>query len=154
MKTTEDYIGMLEPTNAANLNNGKINGTLKQNLITMINEVKQDTLNMVNNLSSTAFNGVKIIANERNRQIIEKGWSIEHDIIGNNDEQLAQAAALYALPKDRREYEYSINNLWPWDKKWYKPSQNDDIESRIQELAKAGALIAAEIDRLQCSHDK
>lgn len=34
---------------------------------------------------------------------------------------------------------------WPWHPKWWKPTPDD----RIRELAKAGALIAAEIDRLQ-----
>jgi hypothetical protein len=33
---------------------------------------------------------------------------------------------------------------WPWDQEWWKPSDDP-----IRNLAKAGALIAAEIDRLQ-----
>ena len=33
---------------------------------------------------------------------------------------------------------------WPWNVVWWKPTPDD----RIRELAKAGALIAAEIDRL------
>ena len=33
---------------------------------------------------------------------------------------------------------------WPWDVSWWKPS-----DSPIRNLVKAGALIAAEIDRLQ-----
>jgi hypothetical protein len=33
---------------------------------------------------------------------------------------------------------------WPWSKKWWKPSSDP-----IRNLVKAGALIAAEIDRLQ-----
>ncbi len=33
---------------------------------------------------------------------------------------------------------------WPWDEEWWKPD-NDAVRN----LAKAGALIAAEIDRLQ-----
>lgn len=89
--------------------------------------------------------GIEIIAEERKRQIEVEGWDSEHDKIANNDEQLAEAAALYALPEIRRTYEYDVNNLWPWNKKWWKPTPND----RIRELAKAGALIAAEIDRLQ-----
>lgn len=89
--------------------------------------------------------GIEFIAEERQRQIDVEGWNAEHDDIGNNDEQLAEAAALYALPEIRRTYEYDVNNLWPWDKKWWKPTPDD----RIKELAKAGALIAAEIDRLQ-----
>lgn len=89
--------------------------------------------------------GIEIIAEERQRQIDVKGWSIEHDVAANNDEQLARAAALYTLPDDRRAYEFDVINLWPWDRRWYKPSP----DNRIKELAKAGALIAAEIDRLQ-----
>lgn len=89
--------------------------------------------------------GVECILFERERQVEEEGWDYEHDTIANNNEQLVEAAALYALPEIRRAYEYDINNLWPWDKKWWKPTPND----RIRELSKAGALIAAEIDRLQ-----
>lgn len=89
--------------------------------------------------------GVECILFERERQVEEEGWDYEHDKVANYDEQLAEAAALYALPEIRRTYEYDVNNLWPWDKKWWKPTPND----RIRELAKAGALIAAEIDRLQ-----
>lgn len=33
---------------------------------------------------------------------------------------------------------------WPWDEMLWKPTPDD----RIRELAKAGALIATEIDRL------
>ena len=89
--------------------------------------------------------GIEIITEERQRQIDVEGWDKDHDVLANNDEQLAEAAALYALPEIRRTYEYDVNNLWPWDKKWWKPTPDD----RVRELAKAGALIAAEIDRLQ-----
>jgi hypothetical protein len=33
---------------------------------------------------------------------------------------------------------------WPWDAEWWKPSPDS-----VRNLVKAGALIAAEIDRLQ-----
>lgn len=89
--------------------------------------------------------GIELIAQERKRQIEEEGWDAEHDRLANNDEQLAEAAALYALPEIRRSYRYDIRNLWPWDMKWWKPTP----DNRIKELTKAGALIAAEIDRLQ-----
>lgn len=48
--------------------------------------------------------GIEIIAEERQRQIDVEGWDNDHDIIANNDEQLAEAAALYALPEIRRTY--------------------------------------------------
>ena len=89
--------------------------------------------------------GIEIIAEERQRQIDVEGWTPEHDELANNAEQLAQAAALYAIPYEYRVYEYDVRNLWPWDMRWYKPSP----DNRIRELAKSGALIAAEIDRLQ-----
>ena len=38
-----------------------------------------------------------------------------------------------------------IPPTWPWDESWFKPTPDD----RIRELVKAGALILAEIDRLQ-----
>jgi hypothetical protein len=39
--------------------------------------------------------------------------------------------------------------FWPWDRAWWKPSPNN----RIRDMEKAGALIAAEIDRLQRSQE-
>jgi hypothetical protein len=93
------------------------------------------------------LDGICRIAKERKRQIEEEGWDIDHDILANNDNQLALAAAVYATPKsDRGKYnsfDGILTMLWPWNLKWYKPSKN-----RIRELEKAGALIAAEIDRL------
>jgi hypothetical protein len=36
------------------------------------------------------------------------------------------------------------NGAWPWDGEWWKPNYNDPVRN----LVKAGALIAAEIDRV------
>lgn len=82
--------------------------------------------------------GIELIAEERQRQIEEEGFTPEHDkqwIRG----QLAEAAACYAHP-----YRLLTKFYWPFDKSWCKPTPQD----RIRELQKAGALIAAEIDRL------
>lgn len=89
--------------------------------------------------------GIELITEERKRQIEVEGWTAEHDSIGNNDEQLASAAACYACPQVHRGNElYGLLSFFPWDRKWWKPTPND----RVRELSKAGALIAAEIDRL------
>jgi len=88
--------------------------------------------------------GIELIADERERQINEEGWNIEHDKIANNDGQLVSAAILYAIEDDNRMYEHSPENVWPWDMTWWKPTPNN----RVRELVKAGALIAAEIDRI------
>ena len=97
--------------------------------------------------------GVELIAAERQRQIEKEGWTPEHDA-QHWDSELAFAACYYAMP-------YLIvrhcgDNLCPihpnvffketgWDKRWAKR----DGKGRIRRLQVAGALIAAEIDRLQ-----
>ena len=90
--------------------------------------------------------GIERIAAERQRQIDVEGWTPEHDDSHIN-EDLAVAAAVYACPHRGNGYSGirgAIVGYWPWDIRWLKPS-----EDRIRELEKAGALIAAEIDRLQ-----
>lgn len=93
------------------------------------------------------MNGAEMIAAERARQIADEGWTVAHDDshVGGD---LAAAAAAYAYPddlptRDRRRVHKRV--LWPWFDGWrdHGPSE------RVRELAKAGALIAAEIDRLQ-----
>lgn len=94
--------------------------------------------------------GVQMIAEERQRQINHEGWTEEHDD-QHNDGSLAQAAAAYACAElYRRTTSEGYDNtphMWPFEKKWWKPTPED----RIRELQKSGALIAAEIDRLQRS---
>lgn len=41
---------------------------------------------------------------------------------------------------------HSSSPDWPWDEEWWKPSLDP-----IRNLEKAGALIAAEIDRLEAA---
>ena len=94
--------------------------------------------------------GIELIAEERQRQIEEENWTAEHDsqfVCG----ELTDAAIMYAMRgywKDRLPIEYvgtkeTPGFIWPFSPKWWKPSEN-----RIRDLQKAGALIAAEIDRL------
>jgi hypothetical protein len=89
------------------------------------------------------LNGIALITAERQRQVEEEGWTMERDIQEHAHGDLADAAACYAATQNSRE-NTSILGVWPWDARWWKPTPNN----RIRELAKAGALIAAEIDRL------
>jgi hypothetical protein len=89
-------------------------------------------------MTAAREDGAKLIAAERQRQIDVEGWTPAHDA-AHNAGDLARAAACYALPATWRSA-----NIWPWDLRWWKPSHED----RLRELVKAGALIAAEIDRL------
>jgi hypothetical protein len=95
------------------------------------------------------MNGVERIAAERQRQIEAEGWTPEHD-----DEhdmgQLAAAGAAYAMCAREQAMEIGGEfwsrkpKSWPWDAEWWKPSDDP-----ARNLEKAGALIAAELDRLE-----
>lgn len=107
--------------------------------------------------------GIELIAAERQRQIEKEGWTAEHDEQHAYGE-LAMAAALYASPKQLYEmsrdgsWTVTFSDPWPWwDEKegprggsftvpaWDKRKKHN----RLRRLVIAGALIAAEIDRLQ-----
>lgn len=94
--------------------------------------------------------GIELIAEERQRQIEKEGFSIRKDKRYKASE-LVLAAMGYLNAEFMRK---KINDLvfWPsnWSFDWYKPTP----ENRIRELQKAGALIAAEIDRLQALENK
>lgn len=95
--------------------------------------------------------GIRLIAEERQRQIEVEGYSMQSDVRRYyNSQNLALAAVAYALPEElttewQRQNLIHRSNLFPWAKEYWKPTP----ENRIKELVKAGALIAAEIDRLQ-----
>lgn len=89
---------------------------------------------------------IELIAEERQRQITDKGWTPEHDDAHVHGE-LSSAAMCYAGAEIFQVNGENISgrtpNGWPWDEKW-NPSYDP-----IRNLVKAGALIVAEIERLQ-----
>ena len=111
--------------------------------------------------------GIELIAEERRRQIDVEGWAPEHDA-QHEDGELALVAALYATPEplyalsidDQRSREHhgerclniDIVDPWPgsWGGHWDKRHKHD----RLRRLTIAGALIAAEIDRLQLAESE
>lgn len=97
--------------------------------------------------------GVALIATERMLQIEEKGWTPEHDGQHVNFE-LIKAAMYYcaydevaAEVFDLQGYKDQIEVLFPstWADSWKK--RRGFPEPTDYDLAKAGALIAAELDR-------
>lgn len=91
--------------------------------------------------------GAELIAAERARQIAwidGEGWSEGHDDEHTNGELVA-AAICYAAQPGGLESIGITDSIWPWEPEAWKPTPGD----RIRELTKAGALLAAEIDRLQ-----
>lgn len=114
--------------------------------------------------------GVELIAAERERQVTQEGWTPEHDKQHDHGE-LAMAAVCYASPRRVFVQRQGLNAVvfadpWPfpphsdisgrgyydWDKRKsgnIVQSMPEQGANRIAFLVKAGALIAAEIDRLK-----
>lgn len=100
---------------------------------------------------STAFN---MIQAERRRQVMEKGYTIEHDDSHVNDE-LAALACFYVMPPAAREWDATETGYGAtWGEailphNWSARGRED----RIQELAIAGAVLVAELSRLLRARD-
>lgn len=100
-------------------------------------------------------NGLEHISEERKRQQEDLKWTPENDDRYINNE-LGNAATAYLLANDleivsedpMKNVTISVmmrrDMFWPFKDYSFKPSPED----RVKELAKAGALIAAEIDRI------
>lgn len=84
---------------------------------------------------------IQAIVDERHRQIAIEGWTPDHDD-AHDMGQMAAAAGCYALFADAYPNEGVPPVAWPWDPVWWKP------KGRRGNLVRAGALIAAEIERL------
>ncbi|CPG63269.1 gp38 [Burkholderia pseudomallei] len=78
---------------------------------------------------------------ERRRQVEQEGWTPEHDDAHSTGD-MALAAACYAAADNANYPPAEPPDLWPWDSDWWKPSDER------RNLVKAGALIIAEIERL------
>lgn len=98
--------------------------------------------------------GIQLIAKERQRQISKEGWTPEHDD-EHRDMELNYAAQAYLIAAQqirihselsgrKPDFAFIAEMNWPWDARWWKPSDDP-----VRNLIKAGALIAAEIDRLE-----
>lgn len=81
---------------------------------------------------------------ERARQVAAEGWTPERD-----DEYtrgiLGEAGGIYALHAFDPRRAKEVPEGWPWDDAWWKPK-----DPRTN-LVKAGALILAEIERMDRS---
>jgi hypothetical protein len=94
--------------------------------------------------------GIELIEIERTEQIEKHGRTVEKDVKTNYLCQLSFAAAILSCPNPiqymSKENNYSCPDGWSqkiWDKIRVKPYK--------ERLIIAGALIAAEIDRLQAA---
>lgn len=92
---------------------------------------------------------------KRAHQLVDHEWDAEHDDKHTYGEIAAAASAYVLLACDQVYPEFvgtdfdtwaknRLETAWPWGDNWWKPSRDP-----IHNLEKAGALIAAEIDRLK-----
>ena len=112
-------------------------------------EAMKDASSQLSAAQGEAERGAGLITAERKRQLEVEQWSERHDD-AHSAGDLRDAAEAYL-----RELRYRPGRdgprvgpsaPWPWSQDAWKPT-----EDPIRQLVKAGALIAAEIDRLQRS---
>ena len=83
------------------------------------------------------------VMGERTRQMAVEGWTPEHDD-AHVDGEIAEAAICYILTGIGKDREWACAIWWPeaWSTRWCKTT------NARRDLVKAGALILAEIERL------
>lgn len=116
--------------------------------IIFLEQEKQNLLEHRLRIEETFIGGAGAIASERVRQIEKEGWTPDHDD-ALADYGLTKAALCYAhtatlpvAPAVETVLDF-LRKYWPWTTGWWKPSLN-----RKRNIEKAGALLAAEWDRL------
>lgn len=99
--------------------------------------------------------GIDMITAERVRQVMAEGYTPEHDD-QHTDESLAMAAAYFAWPffylhpvsDQSHNYPNAIYATHLCPASWAREHDKKTKQDRIRQLTIAGALLAAEIDRL------
>lgn len=98
--------------------------------------------------------GIELIAQERQEQIEKHGRTIDHDLEANTFHQLSDAAALLCgVPTELLYDEQPIPKDYApfnWELATFRKMMDKDY---IDRLVIAGALIAAEIDRLNATEN-
>ena len=87
--------------------------------------------------------GAQQIVTERNEQFFKHGRTVDEDDKKNYDGQLTYAASVLLIDNPDREFMKPPKN---WDEDYWKKLIHKQYKER---LVIAGALIAAEIDRIQ-----
>jgi hypothetical protein len=88
---------------------------------------------------------VRDVLAERQRQIDVEGYTPEHDDAVNGGFMLSRAAVSYIEGNKIQTGKRPVTWVWPWSDEVWKPSD------RRRNLVKAGALILAEIERMDRS---
>lgn len=92
--------------------------------------------------------GTVLISDERERQRSTEGFTYAHDQQHAGGELIWAASGYLYAARIALQHGLAdplpVPETWPFEERWWKPSDDP-----IRNLEKAGALIAAEIDRIQ-----
>jgi hypothetical protein len=95
------------------------------------------------------MNAIELIAAERELEIKKSREHTKAEDL-HCDNEMAWAACYYAMPEPKtiKGVEITPSELFPenWDEFW---AQRQGYKDRVQDLVTAGALIVAEIERIQ-----
>jgi hypothetical protein len=80
-----------------------------------------------------------MIVAERDRQQSAEGYDRAHDTLEHGDGSIWRAGVAYATGNP---------HWWPWEMEGFKPESEWEERPTMRDLVRAGALLAAEIDRL------
>lgn len=115
---------------------------MRENAVALATAVRNDALEAGPAMPWTPGDAGRDVLAERRRQLQVEGWSAEHDDAYKAGE-MACAAACYAVASISDAIGYNfVPTMWPWAASWWKPT------TTRRNLVKAGALIIAEIERL------
>ena len=122
------------------MNRGQTRGELMKLLSEQgFSDITKKDLNEIIDCVITNTGAAGQIMKERERQIVEEGYPVKDDVNFNSHGELARAAMCYMSTVTHN----TVPSLWPYHKNAWKPG------SRLRDLVKAGALVAAEIDRME-----
>ncbi|HIC2046395.1 TPA: ead/Ea22-like family protein [Klebsiella pneumoniae] len=111
------------------------------NILALVEALEKAQQRIAELESRTVTAAAAAVLAERKRQVAAEGWTPGHDDEYEHGE-LADAAGCYALSSELFDCAGEPPRPWPWPDEWWKPT------NRRRDLVKAGALILAEIERL------
>ncbi len=88
---------------------------------------------------------IQRIEAERIRQVTEEGYTADEDDLNNDPGDMATAGVAYVQKAIQQMGGPEVDDPpwdWPWEPEYWKPSDDP-----VRNLEKAGALIAAELDK-------
>ncbi|WP_119792060.1 hypothetical protein [Flavobacterium anhuiense] len=92
--------------------------------------------------------GIELITEERQKQIYKHGFTAEHHALNSEkwyDKDQLVKASIYLLEPETSPEDLQNKIPFNWDKDWFINLNSREFKER---LIIAGALIAAELDRL------